>query len=1694
MKLRATGMRVALACLLLLLACRADAGTTVLLRTSSKTPPELGPVQTYAGKVDPVILAVKPAAPVTVVLLTDSLSPAELDSVKKDLLTLYASLHGHPLRLAVLRNGAFGVAGPFGSRTQLKNALSEVTSGVDSSTTAALAAATTAVPASASPADGTLASAASKAQAATAVSPALLDNLYASAGQFGADWSRVLLIGELPPLEATAKEYAAGLLAQAFGAAHLQISWYAFSGGDDGWLPLFQSTGGSIIRGALTDFSQAANDASQSYYQVNWTPPVPSAGFVIFKSVLSDLMAQTVLETRDIAASATSLPLPSVQQYVTMRAKSAEAAQLLAQDSLPDASSQTIRDDLLDALGTNPRDPYTLIVAADFFERTKDYAAAARQRTALTEVQPTDPAAFASLGHTLVLASEFDAAETPLQRALALNLRTPQMSEDFARIRLAHKDDNAALPFLAEVLAADPKRQDLWFTQAQTADRVSDSSLAIQSYEQGLALGGTHITEAASLTRLYLATNQKGKASQLAQQTISSLPSEPDVRAQFASSLDDLHMSTEALAAWRRVLEVQANSGTAHLRVTQLLLGSGDAAASEQAANLGLAVVPKFAPLYVAKADALEKMGRLYQARKTLEVGAASVRDTALLARLAATEDTYGGLAAGAYAELAETLGESSPERARAIERGLAVSVRDADLKHVQSFTTMLETPGHTRAGSSTAQAQTDHGSLIPGGLSALAFSAHGKENVPPEKFLVEYCRTLVERVPEQPTASSKQYVEAVLEHFQRIEALEALGKRQGDGTVITLSLNGKDARRRTEKALGLLGMKLRTTKGELELDRGEKKDQAKKQETTSALAIDEVGLQDALKAGKPYVLEINDEWAPVYPGERVWREAFYVHENEPGGIATALLRNPKMARLYIGFSYLDRSAANALLSAVNMTVLEQRYANLIFVYAPALAIQGGHVVVPGGAKAEAVWTSLVGASPAQPANFFRALLEQNNGRLLAFFFTLSQLDRQHQEFFTANAARTSQFYTFFAESEEMRRGAAGLTYDSAFAQFLRSVPLDSQDHVDFPGSPEVWAVAKGHSTRENQVMKMMNKVSHTAAPEVEDELLLHMAETRYKDKVISHSELENFLAVARIDLHRTKPLDEPSALLLAQNYSEFSPTYPYLTEITALDHSDYVQFFQALERLKAHSVLDSNLELGQFHSLIEWICLLRSRHAVNDSDAEKLFKYVCDRFYAAESASDYTSASLESARAILAYCKPADKTATADQKIQMCLLGAGTKPENRRASDFQRILDTQKVPRLESLFAVYDGLKGLKSQGGAKYLDVIKKSSDELPMVELPKGTKADAKEKEAIVRYEPAPVQKTVAELAMKFSKKKVNSSDVEKLSQSVLKELQPQMTLALAGIVYGYFLRSSDLVVSEDALLLRKHHYFSFETDVGRKQLLVESGFNQSSQGIGSYFIGGFAQFSLAAGRAAGVGWKTGGPGGSESIAAQVAAIRSTAWDRLDESDQRLVSLRITVAREWIYMSASLPEAFRALSENSMGVLSLSRRADLLNGIETRNWSKVWESVTLPDLFLLGGKYLESFKSDLWTSPVTTSLRSIAASNDGSRLNILGAIPYHAFGCSHPHLVADAPYEEYERQMFPQELAERSAEFKLFLAFQADNLGVDPAALSDVAETLASRAFRGAQMMDAKDWRSLLAGFGSIMPKDIKQALEQ
>ena len=1222
-----------------------------------------------------------------------------------------------------------------------------------------------------------------------------------------------------------------------------------------------------------------------------------------------------------------------------------------------------------------------------------------------------------------------------------------------------------------------------------STSQIKPATPLIHSLEQGLAQGGVDVAESGSLLRHYLSTKDSAKAHALALHTIETLPASAAPRVQFAEILDDLNLQAESLAAWRSVLAVQPDGERGHVRIAQLLLEAGNAKASEEAATSGLEILPKSGALYLVKADALMRQGRAYDARSTLEEGVTITGDVTVLSRLAIEQEAYGDRAPEAYALLANALAKASPERLQALETGFTMALRDGNLKQAEVFASTLEAEGHPEYHVMLGEGRKfSDDAVVPGGLDAFGFVAHMKKGVSPDRFFAEYARQVVANVCTNGCIGDR-YSGIIQSYLATISELESLGKRNGNHVSIKLSLDGKDERNHTQNVLRLLGLQMHTEKGQLRLDRGENQTQAKKQEILSALALDEVGLQEALQAGKSFEFDIHDESADVYPSAKMWKDSF--PRLEQGQFALMLLRSPQMARLYVGISTLDRPTVQALVGNSGLYWFTGRPADLLSFYGASFTVEGTRAAVPGGASAGPIWSQMVGVSPEHPDAFYQALLQQKNSSMLAYFYALSHLDSKHQAFFTANIVRAQRFYTLFASLPESQPSSSGLAHESSFTDLLRSVPVDNDGHVAFPGSADVWTLAKGNAADNKRVAKMMKKISLTATPEVEDRGPSHLAETRYKSNVAHSSELENFLAVSRIDAHRSKPLDEETALLLAQDYGEFSPVYPYFTDLTAITPAGFHSFFDLFDRIRQRPLLEQNLELGQLHSLIEWVVLLERRHVIDDAEAARLFALICDRLVAAGDEGAHAAAAMDLAGEILNNCGHGAPRRW-DDNLRTCLLGGSTEANGLRVKDYELVLDEQKTPSLDVLRSIYYAAKEAMDPAASAVSPVPSKSTAMLTLVPIPKQAKVAGKEKDAILLYDPTNLQKLVDEWNENAARSPRNLKTTQQLAEELLKAMEPQVTLALAGPIYAYFMRSSDLIVSEDPLLLRKHRYFDFELPSEQHRLVRGSEFVPKSEGLGSYLQGGFAQFGLAAGFAVAAGWKQGGSGGAAVMAEEIAAIRSATWDRLRESDQRIVALRILAAREWIIRSAQDPPAFLALSEDTSGLLSLSRRADLLNGIQERDWQQVWTSITLPDLFTLGGNYLKRYPSGPPSSQVTTQLRAYVAATDGSRLDIFARIPNQVLGCSHTHIVADAPYEEYERQLLPISLAERTAEFKLFLAYLADSLGVEPADLSQVTEKLAAKAFRISHMTDYHDWRSLLSAYSSITNVDLKSAL--
>ena len=1629
--------------------------------------------ETCLGVAEVTGTAVEPGHGVVIAFLGDTLREDEVAWFGKEISSFYQAVNRtDPVRLALVIRNNVQFAGPFKTRASLQAALEEITA--------------------AAGADGER-------------SPLRFYTALATvASQLGSDWSTVVLAGRFPPVAADLAPFTEGWLSMRLRAAKLRVSYWTPSGIASAVMDaVTPSTGGTHLVEGLAPLASALKRKAE-FSELAWRDPSPGFGFRACPISLIGSEGEPSVAVPSVVA-AQGATIPELERYELMLQKTQSVAAAMRQPELSQEVGSQAEADLSAALEIGPGQEEALRLGADLYKRRGNDLKLSAVLKSLTEMAPNEAQLFAELGHARYRLADWDGADRALLRAREMKPGDPMVAEELARIRLTRQDDRGALPLLEESLAEGGTRQELWLLRADLAMRLGDWARTADSLEHALDLGGVPLDRRTTLVRLYIDHQQPDKALVHVREVAADLPQDVAVRGEYAGFLDTLRQPEEALQAWQRVLDVDPKLERAHIRIARLLIDKNALSEALKAAEAGIQAAPQSASLYLAKAEILEKQNRYYDARRTLREAAPKVPDPELIERLAEMEDAGGQHAAKYYRQVVEA-GEkgSAPvaERSNVIDRGLRTALRDGDLEEAAWF--------RSRQAADTLGARSARASggtvTIPGGLAALSFAAHSRQSSP-ERFLVEYARTVAGYLDSPEKKAAQIYAEGIREHFRRIAELSALGTATNGKVTVTISLTDQKFEKNGEKILGLLGWKVRTSRQGVKLEIAEKGARAT-HETASALALNEIGMQHDLEAGKPFSFEIPTEVASVVLGEEAWRAQFYPKEKYTGGLAEAMANDLRLAQTYAAVGQMEPSTASVLALAVGLKTLAEKYAPLLVQYSSALAVEQGHVAVPGGVAAEADWASLVGASPREPAPFFRALLAKDDGRLLAYYAALSELDIQHQRFFTRTSSRTAKFYQLFKDAPETRSSNPRYIRSGSFVEFLAQVPLDSGGSVDFPGSPEVWTVAKGQSRSAENMVKMLKKLKRAVAPDVEDEILLRLANTRYKQRSHERTELDNFLAVVRVDEHRPEPLDENSALLLAQHYAEDEAAYPYFATLTGLGQQQFEQFFALSEALRDRSDDEKNAVLPAVNSLIEILCLAQEAGRFDEMQSAELFGEVVKKLGEATSPAARTATSLDLVRMIL---ERAGKAAAADpdEAIRSVVLGSDppsgvevdgalvtVAPSMSRHRRYQQVLELQKVPSLATVLALSDAARNLGAGKGASagQIQILESKAGGLIAGETPKELGLKGKQKEQVQGFQPRRLQEIVKQFRQKTANQKVNQKDLEKLSQDYLEEMDVPVRWALEGIVYAYFLSPDDLLVSEDPLLIRKHQFVRIPSPAGRTLLWQHARLVQSSENAGSNFEGGFADFGDAAGRAAAKGARLGGEYGEEVAAKQIGTLRMTNWGRLRDEDLRLVGLKVTVAREWIVRAAGQPELETALAEATLGLLSPTRRADLLAALAEDSWSYVWGLISLSDLYFLGDRYLEHYAADPWKSPATIALRQASEHNNGSRLQALGGEFDETLDCSHPHLRMAPPYEEYEKDLLTGRLAERSAEFKLYLARYADAAGIPASALEAVAEPAARAILKKLHMSDPHDWRSVLAAYQSLDDKTIQEVVER
>jgi Ca-activated chloride channel family protein len=458
----------------------------------------------------------------------------------------------------------------------------------------------------------------------------------------------------------------------------------------------------------------------------------------------------------------------------------------------------------------------------------------------------------------------------------------------------------------------------------------------------------------------------------------------------------------------------------------------------------------------------------------------------------------------------------------------------------------------------------------VPGGIAALAGAAHLEQTSTYQDFFANYCRQLVRENSPGLAHGYPSYYAWIETYMAVVAELGRLGQRRDDKTTITLSLV-RDAQR-TEHILNLFGWKL--AGGSVEP--GDQPGDGGRQRIPGLLGIDEIAMQEALEAGRNFVFEVPSDTARLVGGD-AWSQLIRDLPAYPGGVAEAFARDPRLAKTYAGLSAMGPDTAAAVVAGTGLNALVEKYSDTLARYAETfrLSADSGAAATPGE---EDVWKKLAGVSPRNAPAFFRALLDRDQGSLAAFYMAMSRADAAHRRFFTADPARAERFYAWYRDSGEPRWSML-VPGERWRAALFERLPLDSAGAIRFPGGKRAWTSSDGPD----------------------------------EDVLLKLPALEAFAAVTRLVERRGAPLDEASASLLARNFPQWHPLFPYFERLPGLGQAEFTALAAFTGTVAGATRQRQNAMLGQWFALVELIDRGMKAGSLDAAGSARAFERACE-------------------------------------------------------------------------------------------------------------------------------------------------------------------------------------------------------------------------------------------------------------------------------------------------------------------------------------------------------------------------------------------------------------------------------------------------------------------------------------------------
>jgi len=726
---------------------------------------------------------------------------------------------------------------------------------------------------------------------------------------------------------------------------------------------------------------------------------------------------------------------------------------------------------------------------------------------------------------------------------------------------------------------------------------------------------------------------------------------------------------------------------------------------------------------------------------------------------------------------------------------------------------------------------------MIPGPLRSLERMAGISQKVSPDEVMPLLSRNVFSQGFEVSTRPTEFLI--LLRRYM-VQARELNALAANSGMTIHVS-NCAEA----QPLLHILGYRVRETCGEpgtlLQTDDPER----------AFLSIDSgfplPELERTLQGGKPFEYAYPSSPVPVMFADSDWTMASKKNIKESSNdLIDTILNDEGIARLYWALSKLDPETSKFLQRSIGIKKLLP-YAAVLDFYGRELCINGDHVLVPGGAGAEAAWSDLVGASPASPAQFVEKLLARDRGWLAAYFDAISRASQPQQVYFT-EPRRLRRFYDALRTpnpSAKATRGsfrpAPGLVLLTARLQF------DSNGEPHVPGNLAVWRdiLLQAHNT--NVFGKSEIKTGSLKDPD-------HLVQVMFAlSRVPTDSgPLQIFMALSELDSRRSPEhhLAPETVRLLARKFEDFSDQYKMFSEFPELSDKSIAQFMDVVQDLNGLPMSIRGNAFGTFQANVGIWQILARQGQISTAHLNDSWQETMKPFASIRSAAQLYDAGRTSLGELFQLAT--GKTRPSQDEIVELLAGPrqtteeGMRMHREVADRIRAVMADQRLVSLDTLLTLGDALHR-KSQGTPPE-DFIVRLAAETREFEMPQPIFSNGERSE----WAAGVFNDHHTEVQMRTDVAKVLKSSTA--SRGQIEEARGQLASflrdTLVGLNYAYYEPPGSQALHNNPLFVRSHD-FAGETVSGMKTLwqapeLLGQG---TPAGGGAHFVGSLADLPYA-----------------------------------------------------------------------------------------------------------------------------------------------------------------------------------------------------------------------------------------------------